>query len=93
MDKPYTEKILGNTYYRTFNATTDEMDLIWHRDAEDRWVQALHNTDWQFQFDNQLPISFDRMIYIPKETIHRVIKGTGELRIAIHKWMANFEYD
>lgn len=90
---PYTERVKGLVSYRTFTADTDEMELIWHRDAEDRYVEALHETDWQFQMDNQLPVPFSGIIYIPKEAIHRVIKGTGELRIAIHRWDASFQYD
>jgi hypothetical protein len=82
---PYKEVTLENLSYRIFSASIDEMELIWHRDAEDRTVEALHTTDWQFQFDNELPITFDKPIFIPKEKIHRVIKGNGDLHILIQK--------
>ena len=82
---PYKEVTLENLSYRVFSADTDEMEFIWHRDAEDRTVEALHATDWQFQFDNELPISFDKPIFIRKERIHRVIKGTGDLKLLIIK--------
>lgn len=82
---PFKEVILENLSYRVFTSDTDEMELIWHRDAEDRTVEALHATDWQFQFDNELPISFDKPIFIRKERIHRVIKGTGDLKLLIIK--------
>lgn len=83
--KPYIESVTENISFRTFSADTNEMELIWHRDSEDRTVETLHDTDWQFQFDNELPISMNSPIFIPKETIHRVIKGTGELHIKVTK--------
>ena len=83
--KPYKEVTIENLSYRVFPADTDEMDLIWHRDAEDRTIEALHATDWQFQFDNELPIALDKPIFIRKERIHRVIKGTGDLKLLIIK--------
>jgi hypothetical protein len=82
---PFKEVTIENLSYRVFTSDTDEMELIWHRDAEDRIVEALHASDWQFQFDNELPISFEKPIFIRKERIHRVIKGTGDLHILIKK--------
>jgi len=82
---PYKEVTIENLSYRIFSSSINEMELIWHRDAEDRTVEVLHPTDWQFQFDNELPISFEKPIFIRKEQIHRVIKGTGDLHILIQK--------
>jgi hypothetical protein len=83
--KPYNEMIVGQVSYRTFKHDVDEMELVWHRDAEDRIVEAQHETDWMFQFDNELPITFNDIIHIPKDVIHRVIKGTGDLQLRIVK--------
>jgi hypothetical protein len=85
--QPYKEQQLDNISLRVFSEDTDEMSLIWHRDAEDRLVETLEPTDWLFQFDNELPIPMDRPIFIPKETIHRVIKGTGALKIKVTKYL------
>lgn len=82
---PYKQVTIENLSYRIFSASINEMELIWHRDAEDRTVEVLHPTDWQFQFDNELPIGFEKPIFIRKEQIHRVIKGTGDLHILIQK--------
>ena len=35
--------------------------------------------------DNQLPTSLNSRIFIPRHEYHRVIKGTGTLRLKIHK--------
>ena len=84
---PYTEEQTDtNTYIRTFSADTPETDLIWHLDREDRVIEAIHNTDWKFQFDDELPISLNNLITIPKNTFHRIIKGTDDCTIRITKY-------
>ncbi len=69
---------------RIFNQEVDEDELVWHRDREDRIVEAINDTDWQFQFDNKLPQKIDK-IFIPKDTYHRIIKGKGNLKIKVTK--------
>ena len=69
---------------RIFDQDVDEMELVWHRDREDRVVELVEPTDWKFQFDNQLPQQIDK-IFIPKGTYHRVIKGKGDLKIKVTK--------
>lgn len=70
---------------REFSDKTDIIDFMWHRDNEDRLVEALHDTDWQVQLDNELPISLNEPIFIPRHQYHRVIKGSGKLRVKINK--------
>jgi hypothetical protein len=84
--KPYKEEILEKSVViRTFSSLTEESELEWHWDDEDRLIETIEHTDWMFQFDNELPISMNQKIFIPKGTIHRVIKGTGDLKIKIAK--------
>jgi hypothetical protein len=47
---------------REFNDDINIVELMWHRDNEDRLVEALHDTDWQVQIDNELPISLNKPI-------------------------------
>ena len=71
---------------RTFSKDVDEMDLIWHRDDEDREIEILEGKGWQFQRDNALPLKLkegDR-IFIPRHQVHRVIKGKTDLKIKIN---------
>lgn len=83
---PFREnKESDNTYIRIFSKDIDEYDLKWHWDEEDRIVQCLEKTDWEFQFDNELPISFEKEIFIPKGVMHRIIKGNGDLKLRIIK--------
>jgi hypothetical protein len=85
--KPFTEEYHENENIvtRIFDSNTNELDLKWHWDNEDRIIELLEESDWEFQFDNMLPIKFYDKIFIPKGTIHRVIKGTYDLKIKIYK--------
>ena len=82
---PYSERRKDNLIVRTFSQDIDEEELVWHRDREDREVTVLEETDWQFQFDNELPQVLKNTIFIPKNTYHRLIKGTGELNVHIEE--------
>ena len=81
---PYTDE---NTI-RTFSKDVDAMSLIWHTDQEDRTVTVLEGKGWQFQRDNELPLTLNEgdNIFIPMGQIHRVIKGSTDLKLKIEKW-------
>ena len=86
MDRPYTETVTKDFVVREFSSNTSSFEFVWHRDKEDRVVQALHDTDWKFQLDNETPqVLSENKLFIPKETYHRLIKGTGDLRVKIYK--------
>ena len=70
---------------RKFDENIDPVELMWHRDNEDRIVEALESTDWSLQLDDSLPIILNKPIFIPKHMYHRVIKGTGNLLVKIIK--------
>jgi len=82
---PFKEIIENNYYIRLFEEQTDSSEFVWHRDKEDRIIESLHQTDWKFQIDNELPISFEKTIFIEAEKYHRLIKGTGSLKLKIIK--------
>lgn len=84
--KPYKDIEATDTYIiREFNENIDPIELMWHRDNENRTVEILGETNWKLQLDNQLPTSMNEPIYIPRHLYHRVIKGTGNLLLKIHK--------
>jgi hypothetical protein len=85
--KPYKETENGNIVRRTFSDNIPESELVWHRDHEDRVVLPLNENDWMVQFDNKLPtkLTVGEEYFIPKNTFHRVIKGSGELQVEIIK--------
>jgi hypothetical protein len=84
--KPYTDIEVTDKYIiREFNENIDPIELMWHRDNEDRLVEIVGETDWQLQLDNKLPTSMNEPIFIPRHEWHRVIKGSGNLKLKIHK--------
>jgi hypothetical protein len=83
---PFKEtKLEDNIFIREFSQNTDSSEMLWHRDKEDRIIESLEETDWMFQLDNQLPQKISGEIFIPKEVYHRLIKGTGDLKIKLIK--------
>ena len=86
--KPYKDIEIGDNYVvRDFDENIDPIELMWHRDNEDRVVEVLNTTDWKFQYDNQLPIPLKENVSlkISRHDWHRVIKGTGNLKLRIIK--------
>ena len=86
MSYPYKEHIEGNANIRKFSSNVDEMELVWHRDREDRLIKSTHDTDWKFQFDNEIPESLNNEVFIKKGEWHRVIKGSGDLILKVIKY-------
>lgn len=71
---------------RVFECDDDlGIEELWHQDNEDRIIEIIGETDWKIQLYNQLPTSMNVPIFIPKHMWHRAIKGTGNLRLKIHK--------
>jgi hypothetical protein len=84
--RPYINiETTDNYIIREFSQDIDELDLIWHMDDEDRTIIAIEETDWMFQFDDELPIPLNSPISIPRHKVHRVIKGSGDLKLKIIK--------
>jgi len=86
MEFPFEENIKNGIYERTFSQDVDNEELVWHRDREDREVQVIGETDWMFQFDNELPFQMEGKFFIPMGVYHRVIKGSGDLKLKIKKF-------
>ena len=83
--RPYVDLEINNKYIiREFSQNIDPIELMWHRDDEDRTIEILGETDWAIQLDNNLPTSLNEHIFIPRHQWHRVIKGTGNLLLKIH---------
>ena len=86
MELPYKEtKISDNTFIREFSQNTESGEFMWHRDREDRIIESIENTDWKIQIDNELPKNIEGKVVIPMGVYHRLIKGTGDLKIKLEK--------
>jgi Zn ribbon nucleic-acid-binding protein len=82
---PFDEYVEEGYHIRTFSESTNDKELVWHRDREDRIVESIGYTDWLIQLDNELPKPLTERIYISKEVYHRVIKGNGDLKVKVKK--------
>lgn len=80
----YKDNIIDCGIIREFSSQVPEENLIWHTDNEDRYIEAIGETNWKVQLDNELPKNIDQ-VYIPKGVFHRLIKGDGDLKIKITK--------
>lgn len=84
--KPYIDIEITDDYIlRRFEEDIDPVELMWHRDDEDRKIEIIEGKDWLIQLEDQLPVSINESIFIPKHMWHRAIKGTGPLYIKIYK--------
>ena len=81
MVKPYQQQVNENFITRTFDSRTEQAELVWHRDKSDRFVTIVEGKDWKIQMDNTIPrvLSPGETLFIPRNTYHRLIKGTDKL--------------
>ena len=87
-DKPYIDLEKTDRYIvREFSQNIDPIELMWHRDDEDRVIKILEcGKGWKFQYEDDLPINLEPQdtICILRHQWHRVWKGEGKLKIKIH---------
>ena len=86
--RPYTDIEKTDKYIiREFDENIDPIELMWHRDNEDRLIEILDpGQGWKLQFENELPWDLEPQmsICILRHEWHRVIKGEGKLKIKIN---------
>lgn len=84
---PFKEsEVSENVFLRTFHQDVHSEDLVWHRDLEDRVIESIGDTDWMLQLDDELPKRIQGQMFIPVGVYHRLIKGTGDLKIKMKKF-------
>lgn len=87
--KPYIDLESGPGYViREFNTAIDPIELLWHRDNEDRTVEVIESgPGWKIQLDDELPLYLQpkTSIFILRHQWHRVIKGESNLILKIYK--------
>jgi quercetin dioxygenase-like cupin family protein len=71
---------------RSFSKNVKKLELVWHKDDENRDIEILEGKGWQMQFDDELPFELVKgdHIFITKHRIHRIHKGTTDLKIKIN---------
>ena len=71
---------------RSFSKNVKKLELVWHKDDEDRDIEILEGKGWQMQFDDELPFDLVKgdHIFIKRYRIHRIHKGVTDLKIRIN---------
>ena len=87
-DRPYVDLETTDEYIiREFSQNIDPIELMWHRDDEDRVIEILEvGKGWKFQYDDDLPLELKPQdtICILRHQWHRIHKGDKKLKIKIH---------
>lgn len=70
-----------------FSKDVDELDLVWHRDHNDRKIVVIKGNGWKLQKDNEEPVIMEHgVLYeIRAMEYHRILKGYGDLVIKIYE--------
>jgi len=59
-EKPYRDLEITEEYtIREFSENIDPIELMWHRDDEDRTIEIIGETDWKIQLEDQLLFSLN----------------------------------
>ena len=71
---------------RSFSKNVKKLELVWHKDDEDRNIEILEGKGWQMQFDDELPFALFEgdNIFIKRHRVHRIHKGVTDLKIKIN---------
>ena len=82
---PYHDQSRANGFERTFVHWVEPSELVWHKDRNNRIVHVLEGEGWQLQMDNSMPylLKPNDVIRIPRDTFHRLWKGSGDLKLLI----------
>ena len=82
---PYIDEQSEEYFIRTFQSDTDDEELVWHRDRNDRTVEVVKGEGWQFQFDNELPFNLNvgDTFNIKAMDYHRLIKSDSATQLVI----------
>jgi len=85
---PFEQLTKDNKLIRTFSPEVDSDELVWHQDLRDRVVTIIESGGWQFQREDELPIKLmnEQVLFIPKQSWHRVLKGMSKLVVEIEEF-------
>jgi len=82
---PYSDRKLTQGFERIFLEAVVSGELHWHKDHRDRTVTVIEGEGWSLQMDNSMPyvLKPGDVVGIPRDTFHRLLKGSGDLKLHI----------
>lgn len=81
-----TLKKQNNVFEKKIALTSlDDIELNWHIDGSTRFMQVLEGVGWKFQYQGEpeKEIGPGTSIHINKNSIHKLIKGSTDLKVRI----------
>ncbi len=76
--QPYKDLEITDSYIiREFSQNIDPIELMWHRDDQDRTIEIIGKTDYSIQLEDSLPISLIERIFIKRPRGGRSWEGAG----------------
>jgi quercetin dioxygenase-like cupin family protein len=88
MGRPYREvRLSDSSMIREFSRDVPIHELEWHMDRRDRVVEVIEGRGWKLQLQEGLPFELTpgRSYMIPRESWHRVLRGSGRLIILLRE--------
>lgn len=84
---PYSDLETPECTLRVFVEDVEEKKLVWHRDRKDITFKVIGGKDWKLQFDRQptIDLELNQTYFIPREMMHRMIKGKNNLILEVHE--------
>ena len=82
---PYCEMDVGCCKMRVYVEDVEEETLRWHKDRVNAHFKVVGGKDWMLQLEHEKPVVLEigKSYYIPKEVMHRIIKGKYNLIIEV----------
>lgn len=85
VQSPYCEMDMGSCKMRVFVEDVEEDLLRWHKDRSNANFKVVGGKDWYLQMEHDKPILLEigKSYYIPKDTMHRILKGKYNLILEV----------
>ncbi len=85
--KPYCDFESTECTMRVYVEDVEEDKLIWHKDPKHVYFKVIGGRDWKIMLENFPPMELEigKSYYIPRENMHKMVKGKNNLILELHK--------
>jgi len=85
MKETHKTYITKNCFLKVFSVNEKDEEYNYHLDANSRLMKVLEGTGWSIKFKNKTAkqIGPGSVIHISKRAIHKLIKGTSNLKVQV----------
>jgi hypothetical protein len=85
MKETHKTYITKNCFLKVFSINAKDEEYNYHLDPNSRLIKVLEGTGWSIKFKNRTAkqIGPGSVIHISKRVIHKLIKGTSNLKVQV----------